>query len=62
MGRDHGGGAQLAPRQPARHPDPLYQLVAAFALLLAAAIGLGQASFRPTALAWGNLAFQTLAV
>jgi drug/metabolite transporter (DMT)-like permease len=40
----------------------LYQLVVAFALLLAAAVGLGQADFRPTTLAWGNLAFQALVV
>ena len=40
----------------------LYQLVAAALLLLPAAIALGQAGIRPTALAWGNLAFQAVIV
>ncbi|NMF87213.1 DMT family transporter [Aromatoleum petrolei] len=40
----------------------LYQLVGAFVLLLAAAIGLGQDSFNPTAMAWTSLIFQTLVV
>lgn len=40
----------------------LYQLVAAFVLLVPAAIGLGQAGFNPTPLAWGNLLFQSLIV
>ena len=40
----------------------LYQLVAAFVLLLLAAVVLGQAGFKPTPLAWGNLAFQALVV
>jgi drug/metabolite transporter (DMT)-like permease len=40
----------------------LYQLVGAFVLLLLAATGLGQTAFRPTPLAWSNLAFQALVV
>ncbi|MGO4330067.1 DMT family transporter [Cupriavidus sp. 2TAF22] len=40
----------------------LYQLAGAFLLLLPAAAVLGQASFNPTALAWGSLAFQALVV
>ena len=40
----------------------LYQLVAACVLLLPAAIFMGQAAIRPTALAWGNLAFQSVIV
>jgi drug/metabolite transporter (DMT)-like permease len=40
----------------------LYQLVAAFVLLMVAAVGLGQTSFNPTALAWGSLVFQSLIV
>ena len=40
----------------------LYQLVAAFVLLLVAAVALGQTGFRPTPLAWGNLVFQTVVV
>jgi drug/metabolite transporter (DMT)-like permease len=40
----------------------LYQLVAAFVLLLLAAVGLGQAGFTPTPRVWGNLAFQALVV
>lgn len=40
----------------------LYQLLAGFVLLLPAAVLLGQATIRPTALAWGSLAFQSLIV
>jgi drug/metabolite transporter (DMT)-like permease len=40
----------------------LYQLVAAALLLLPAAFALGQADIRPTAAAWGNLAFQAVIV
>jgi drug/metabolite transporter (DMT)-like permease len=40
----------------------LYQLAAAFVLLLAAAIMLGQTTFRATPLAWGVLAFQSLII
>lgn len=40
----------------------LYQLIGAFAVLLAAAFLLGQTRFAPTPLAWGSLAFQTLGV
>lgn len=40
----------------------LYQLVAAAVLLLPAAMLMGQAEIRPTALAWGNLAFQAVVV
>lgn len=40
----------------------LYQLVAAFVLLLAAAVALGQTGFHPTPLAWSSLAFQALIV
>lgn len=40
----------------------LYQLVAAAVLLLPAAIVMGQAEVRLTALAWGNLAFQSVIV
>lgn len=40
----------------------LYQLVAACVLLLPAAIFMGQADIRPTAMAWGNLAFQAIVV
>lgn len=40
----------------------LYQLVAAFVLLLPAAIGLGQSSIRLTPLFWGSLLFQSLIV
>jgi drug/metabolite transporter (DMT)-like permease len=40
----------------------LYQLVAAFVLLTPAAFALGQAQVRPTPLAWGSLAFQSLVV
>lgn len=38
----------------------LYQLIGAFILLLAAAIGTGQTYFHSTALAWGSMIFQTL--
>lgn len=40
----------------------LYQLVGAFVLLLAAAIGLGQDEFRSTPLVWGSLFFQSVVV
>ena len=40
----------------------LYQLVAAFVLLVPAVIALGQAEFNPTPFAWGNLVFQSLIV
>jgi drug/metabolite transporter (DMT)-like permease len=40
----------------------LYQLVAAFVLLLLAATVLGQTTFRATPLAWGSLVFQSLIV
>jgi len=40
----------------------LYQLAAAFVLLLAAAIALGQTRFSATPLAWGVLAFQSLII
>jgi drug/metabolite transporter (DMT)-like permease len=40
----------------------LYQLVAAFILLLAAAVGLGETAFNPTPLAWGSILFQALVV
>jgi drug/metabolite transporter (DMT)-like permease len=40
----------------------LYQLVAAAVLLLPAAMFMGQAEIRPTAMAWGNLAFQSVIV
>jgi len=40
----------------------LYQLVAACVLLLPAAIFMGQANIHPTAMAWGNLAFQAVIV
>lgn len=40
----------------------LYQLVAAAVLLLPAAMLMGQAEIRPTAMAWGNLAFQAVVV
>lgn len=40
----------------------LYQLVAAFVLLMAAALILGQTSFNPTPLAWMSLAFQSLVI
>lgn len=40
----------------------LYQLVAAFVLLLGAAFALGQTTFHSTPLAWGALAFQSLVV
>ncbi len=40
----------------------LYQLVAAFVLLVPAALLLGQARFEPTAAAWSHLAFQSVIV
>ncbi|MDN0077463.1 DMT family transporter [Crenobacter sp. SG2303] len=40
----------------------LYQLVAAFVLLLAGAAVLGQTTFHPTPLAWASLAFQSVIV
>jgi drug/metabolite transporter (DMT)-like permease len=40
----------------------LYQLVAAFTLLVPAALLLGQARFEPTAAAWSHLAFQSVIV
>jgi drug/metabolite transporter (DMT)-like permease len=40
----------------------LYQLVAAFVLLVPAAFLLGQARFAPTAAAWSHLAFQSVIV
>lgn len=40
----------------------LYQLIGAFILLLAAAVISGQTGFRPTALAVGSVAFQTIVV
>jgi drug/metabolite transporter (DMT)-like permease len=40
----------------------MYQLVAAFVLLLLAAVVLGQTHINPTPLAWGALAFQALVV
>lgn len=40
----------------------LYQLVCAFALLVPAALLLGQARFDPTPAAWGHLAFQSVVV
>ena len=40
----------------------LYQLLGAFLLLLPAAVGLGQTGFRPTPMALGNLAFQSVVV
>lgn len=40
----------------------LYQLVAAFVLLLLAAMALGQTTIHPSALAWGSLLFQALVV
>jgi drug/metabolite transporter (DMT)-like permease len=40
----------------------LYQLVAGFVLLLAAAAALGQTAFHPTVLVWASLAFQALIV
>lgn len=40
----------------------LYQLAAAFVLLTLAAVALGQTEIRPTPLAWGSLAFQSLVV
>ena len=40
----------------------LYQLLGAFALLLPAALVMGQAAIKPTALAWGVLLFQSLIV
>jgi drug/metabolite transporter (DMT)-like permease len=40
----------------------LYQLVGAFVLLLAAAAAFGQLSFKPTPLALGGLAFQSVVV
>lgn len=40
----------------------LYQLIAGFVLLLPAAALLGQTAIRPTAMAWGSLAFQSLIV
>lgn len=40
----------------------LYQLLAAFVLLLAAAAASGQLSINPTPLAWGVMLFQTLVV
>jgi drug/metabolite transporter (DMT)-like permease len=40
----------------------LYQLVGAFVLLLAAAIGLGETAFSPTPLALGSSLFQALVV
>jgi len=40
----------------------LYQLIGAFVLLLPAALGLGQGTFKPTVLVWCNLAFQSIVV
>ena len=40
----------------------LYQLLAAFFLLLPASVLLGQGGFKATPLAWGHLAFQALVV
>ncbi len=40
----------------------LYQLVAAFVLLLLAAFGLGQTTVKATPLVWGSLLFQSLVV
>jgi len=40
----------------------LYQLSAAFVLLLAAAAGLGETAFNPTPLAFGSILFQALVV
>jgi drug/metabolite transporter (DMT)-like permease len=40
----------------------LYQLVAAFVLLLLAATVMGQTTIRPTPLTWGSLVFQSLIV
>ncbi|MDN0085502.1 DMT family transporter [Crenobacter sp. SG2305] len=40
----------------------LYQLVAAFVLLLAGAAVLGQTTFHPTPLAWASLVFQSVIV
>lgn len=40
----------------------LYQLIGAFALLLAAALVSGQTGFRPTSLAIGSVVFQTIVV
>lgn len=40
----------------------LYQLVAAFVLLLLAAVALGQTAINPTPRAWGSLLFQSLVV
>ena len=40
----------------------LYQLVAAFVLLLLAAVGLGQTAINYTPLLWGSLLFQSLVV
>nr|WP_240732181.1 DMT family transporter [Geobacter sp. FeAm09] len=40
----------------------LYQLAAAFVLLLAAAAALGEAAFNPTLRAWGSILFQALVV
>ncbi|KAB2926558.1 MAG: DMT family transporter [Dechloromonas sp.] len=39
-----------------------YQLSGGFVILMLAALALGQTSFRPTALAWGSLLFQSLIV
>ena len=40
----------------------LYQLIAAFVLLLSAAVWLGQTAIDPTPMAWGSLLFQSLVV
>lgn len=40
----------------------IYQLIAAFVLLLVAAVALGQTEIRPSPLMWGSLLFQTLIV
>lgn len=40
----------------------LYQLVAAFVLLVPAALALGQSRFEPTPAAWAHLAFQSVIV
>jgi drug/metabolite transporter (DMT)-like permease len=40
----------------------LYQLVAAFVLLVPAALMMGQAHFEATPRVWGHLAFQTIVV
>ena len=40
----------------------LYQLVAAFVLLLGYAVGTGQTKFSPTPLAWGSVLFQGIVI